>query len=234
MRDWDAILATVAELPLSGWRAVLAEFCGSGEWRQPLEALLHQEEQLDRIAGTSFFHPTGGYKLILASGGYDGPEIRLHVWPTGSKVERDHNLHTAHNHKWSFASYVLHGAFVERIFIEAPEGAEPNYDRYCYDSPVRGKQYESRLVGPRRLEEAFCTPMTAGTAYSQSSHLLHTFVPADTGLAATLFVRTRYLPVSHTDVYVPRGQQAVLDQPSGPARLQKSDVIELIALTLGA
>lgn len=224
----DSVLSELTARPLKEWPAELAGLCRSGELKAWLAALLRDDEELDRITRASFYHPTGAFKLTLASRGYDGPEMRLHIWTHGSRIEGEHNLYSVHNHKWSFASYVVQGTFQEQIFGESAEETELAYDRYRFDSAVRGKEYQTTLVGRRFLSELFSAPIDAGTAYLQSREALHSFQPADERLSITLFVRTAYR-ASHTDVYVPAGERVVLDGAE-PKRLSRATVSELTAL----
>jgi len=224
----ETLLSSLSRLPLADWRSELMQFRSSDDLRAYLAALLSDSNALDEMARASFYHPTGGFKLVLASHGYDGPELRLHIWPQGAKVERDHNMYSVHNHKWSFASLVLHGTMAEQIFSESFDATEWLYDRYRFGSRVRGGEYESVLVGPRYLKELFCTTIPAGTAYTQASETLHNFQPAGETLAMTLFARTAYA-ASHTDVFVPSGAHVVLDG-NGPERILRATAGELLEL----
>jgi len=224
----EALLATLRQLPHDRWPSLLDQFCSSGDLQAHLNDVLLDGNKLDEMTRKSFYHPTGGYKLVLASDGYDGPELRLHIWPTGSNIGREHNSYSVHNHKWSFASRIVRGSFMEQIFIESTDAANESYDRYKFDSRVRGEEYESAFVGRRFLTRLFCGPLLAGAAYEQSSETLHSFQPSTESLSVTLFARTRYI-ASHTDVYVPAGRHIILDS-QGPNRIDAAMMRQLLDL----
>jgi hypothetical protein len=58
-------------------------------------------------------HPNGFTKIILGS--IFGYRIRVHYWP---KSEQKYK--SRHNHRWSFTSAPLLGAFVDKRFEEIP------------------------------------------------------------------------------------------------------------------
>ena len=226
------LLPSLTRLPITKWGDALRSFSTAGGLEDTLQTILRHRDALEHVARASFFHATGGYKLVLVSSGYDAPEVRLHIWPTGSHVTRDHNLYTAHNHKWDFASYIINGAFLKTVFAEETVGA-PLHDLFHYDSPVRGEQYTCRRIGPRCLRELLALRLGAGNSYTQVADVLHTFTPSETTPSITLFARTSYHPVSYTRVYVPLGHHPIVDFPTGPPPLTSHEVEELANLVLG-
>src|ERR1700722_3657503 len=73
-----------------------------------IHTLLARPQQLTSELPTAINHANGFLKLVLATDGHS--QIRLHLWPT-SKPTRPPIIENAHNHRWSFATLILHGSY---------------------------------------------------------------------------------------------------------------------------
>lgn len=205
---WLDTTAEKANWDLAAWREELNTFVRT---RRLVEAIAHtvtSEEDINLLSARSFLHPTGAHKLVLATKGYERPELRLHIWPKGIDIDGLNNYESIHNHKWRFASHILSGAFQKRLYSPSDHGEI--FRRFVFRSPVRGQVYKSDYVDNTRLEETFNCFLSPGDSYYQSNEQLHMFHPVMTIFSATLFIRFAYQS-DETTVCMPLGKDAIMD-----------------------
>ncbi|MGY4965078.1 hypothetical protein [Streptomyces sp. 900105245] len=76
-----------------------------------LAALLHSARTDPRLLGLSEVRPWGN-RMVLHEDPASGTRLRLQHWAGG-----DQDPHgRPHNHRWAFASTILHGSYVHRLY----------------------------------------------------------------------------------------------------------------------
>ena len=91
--------------------------------RDALKALMAEvvaRTQQD-ILENSFYHPLGFDKFILLQGEHFS--LRLHNFKPSTEGEPSEHVH---NHKWNFASAILHGSFVSEVYEDCATGVPVN------------------------------------------------------------------------------------------------------------
>lgn len=145
-----------------------------------LELLHERTEMLEAVARRSYVHANGFAKIVLARSDDGRDQIRLHVWPDSSAPDPG----DVHDHRWSFVSLPLLGAFSESRFTESSTGD----DRCVYQChPRQGRQWLT-LQGPAdaKLEQLSAADRQPGESYDCRWGEIHRFGPSVAGVAATL------------------------------------------------
>lgn len=191
--------------------------------RRSLSALRDSGERLKKTAVRSTFHANDFVKIPLQDDSDCG--VRLHVWSPRHRADRKNP--DPHGHRWDFASWVVTGALDETRYEKAQAG-EP-FERHDYGRRPDGSYY-LRPAEPVRLAPVHRAERRTGEVYGCHRSVLHTAVPVDVGLAASLVLRG---PRSReaTRVYLPPGASVPdEEQPLSvdELRLLLDDVIKAI------
>jgi hypothetical protein len=186
-----------------------------------LASLLHElatsAESRAEMCRQSYVHQNSFVKIVLVESLAPMFKLRLHVWRNGSVGPKDSDIH---NHRWDFASRVLAGRFVNRIFAE-PSGAENNqgaclmrWHRYL---PRASKDtFVLRYLSMRPVAEIETRPLEAGTIYWMAAGELHRLDTVGSDLHASLVLQGSVVR-AETDVYSERvlddGAHLILSPP---------------------
>lgn len=181
--------------------------------RPHLLRLLSDTDHLTEIAARSQLHPNGFMKIVLdrftTQQGHD-ITLRLHRWPDDAQLIRD----DPHSHRWAYASAVITGAIIERVWNASTErtpGAVPK-DEYEYRSEAANGHAYYTARGPKWLELSGETLLAQGsTAWAVPSRI-HSIEYADPG-TTTLFVTGNGIR-NHSTLYRPPAETAL---PQGAA-----------------
>jgi hypothetical protein len=78
--------------------------------RAVIENMLVSQSELDEVAGRSYYHNNGFFKILLLD---KRPKysIRLHIWPEYPLQGND-----IHNHPWDMSGLVLNGSYEWQIY----------------------------------------------------------------------------------------------------------------------
>lgn len=180
----------------------LLESCEDPEW-------------VSRTVARSYWHPNGFAKLTLHIFPETGFRIRLHIWPAvpGEPLGESN----PHSHRWDFASTVLTGTGMHMVeYAESTTTGRP-YNRFRYGEDPSNPAL-LRADGSVRLERIATPHVWRGGVYTCDTAVVHTVVPVDNGLTATVVVQGPHRTPS-TVVYCEPGLGA--DQPNRP--LSESD-----------
>jgi hypothetical protein len=148
-----------------------------------LRCVLNDRDALDECASKSYQHANGFDKLVILSSEHPQYKLRLHMWWPGRHDVTEH----VHNHRWSFASIVVHGSLEAHVYERSDRGSLMH--EYRYFSPEGGTTYRMDLVGTARLTALQHVVMPTGTLYSLTKDVLHRVVPTLRQLTATLFLQ---------------------------------------------
>jgi hypothetical protein len=131
---------------------------------------------------SALYHANGFYKVVLASA--NGAQIRVHIWRgDGTRTQPLENIH---NHRWSFATQILCGAYNAATY-DPVDGTE--YTRCAYTPGEGTTEYALAAEGICDLTPTTFTVHTAGSAYWINSSVLHRVTPLDRSeLTATLVI----------------------------------------------
>jgi hypothetical protein len=150
--------------------------------REVIASTLRQPWGAAKSGQSALFHANGFYKVVLASTGR--AQIRVHIWPGNRRWTQP--VENVHNHRWSFATQVLCGAYNAATYDPA-DGME--YTKYAYTPGLRAAEYTLADAGICDLALTTYTTHTAGSAYWINSRVLHRVTPHDRNeLTATLVV----------------------------------------------
>lgn len=145
-------------------------------------------ENLDKTLTKSFIHPSGFDKLVLLSG--KNFALRVHNF---HPVEVQRPSENVHNHRWEFASSIVHGHFVSDIFVPNEGGSETR-NHYTYSKT--GMSYQ----GLSGLNKVNSHTLTKGTAYYCPLQVFHSITEvAPTG--AITVMATGFANGDTTEVY---------------------------------
>lgn len=145
-------------------------------------------ENLDNTLNKSFIHPSGFDKLVLLSG--NNFALRVHNF---HPVEVQRPSENVHNHRWEFASSIVHGHFISDIFV-ANKGGTETRNHYTYSKT--GMSYQG-LSGIKKISSH---TLTKGTAYYCPVSVFHSITEvASTG--AITVMATGFANGDTTEVY---------------------------------
>jgi hypothetical protein len=86
--------------------------------RDALKSLIDESiAKMEELLEKSFYHPLGFDKFVLLQG--KEFSLRLHNFKPMDEGQPSEHVH---NHKWEFASAILHGSFVSEVYEEAAWG----------------------------------------------------------------------------------------------------------------
>jgi hypothetical protein len=154
--------------------------------------LLEDGERLLRLAERSSQHPNGFSKLVLMGDEYDTFKVRLHLWwpdsvgPGGDDDTRNEVEHV-HNHRWDFATVLLHGGYRHQEYERCESGSR--LTEYRYGSAGHGSAFSLSELGAAHLRCVSDARLSAGHGYSLSHTVLHRVTSHRGQLSATLFVQ---------------------------------------------
>ncbi|TNC22950.1 hypothetical protein FG385_23850 [Amycolatopsis alkalitolerans] len=167
------------------------------------------EKWVRETVARSYWHPNGFAKLAVHVSGEPQFRLRLHVWPAVPGAPAGES--NPHSHRWDFASTVLVGTGMHMVEYAESANGRP-YDRYRYgEDPADPAAL--RADGHARLKKTGAPHVWRGGLYTCNTKVVHTVVPVDNGLTATVVVQGPHLTRS-TVVYREPGQSD--DQPNRP------------------
>lgn len=174
----ELLLGSEPERAMQDVATYLRTYAESG-LRSALQSLLADSSALQAIAECSYFHGNGFYKVVLAQD--ERFKLRLHIWMPGGHAEEN-----IHDHRWHFASTIVHGQLVSEIWQEATQPEATEFDEILY----LAKELDSPPFQiPNGKTKLLCTQRavrTAGEAYAMPPGVLHRIVSTGNGLTATL------------------------------------------------
>lgn len=118
------------------------------------------------VAQRSYHHANGFYKIVLAADA--AFKLRLHIWFAGSDAEEN-----IHDHRWWFASRVLHGELHSELYEECAGAQGREYDEYLYLGRRGDAPPQKQLLGRTRLCRAAQGVRRAGEGYVLKPGVLH-------------------------------------------------------------
>ncbi|MFF2619047.1 hypothetical protein [Kitasatospora sp. NPDC058046] len=148
------------------WKAPLRAFAETLPLRRIVQHVLRDQDLLTTVAAVALRHPMGFDKLILLRDAC-GALIKIDVW-----WEEDDDWGTIHNHRFDFASTVLHGELRTRLFVDAAPattGAR-TVDVYRLTVPQNPKD---AVPQQRTLLPAWEGALPAGTTYDMRCEMFH-------------------------------------------------------------
>lgn len=153
-------------------------------------------------ARLSYRHPLGFQKitLLLAEPAYT---LRVHVWPPAlSGTSAPEHIH---NHRFSLASRVLHGAMTMKLYV--PDERGEALARYEEASGQAAKGWRLRSTGLAAVRGTADLRLAAGSDYWLAADVLHQVVPRPEAATMTLFLETATSrePDATTQVYAEPG-----------------------------
>jgi len=160
---------------------------------QLIGSVLASDDLAETLARRSYPHPLGFDKIILHSEQPLG-QLRLHVWWPESTRRREH----VHNHRFSFASFVITGEVRMRVYRPSEDGEALVHFRET-SVAAEGVWHFQRL-GAESLRLCINADLGAGSTYAMPADALHR-IDASPLLTATLFLETRSVR-GHSSIYV--------------------------------
>ncbi len=162
--------------------------------------ILADGQQISEIAGRSVRHANGFEKLVLIAA--HSAQIRLHIWwPAEPGQERP--IENAHNHRWSFATTLLAGAYHATAF-EHQDGDGHFRFQYHKQGIDAASEYDLLHVGTASLVPTSVTQYVAGSSYWLDSRVVHRVSPVEHDKLTVTLVITSPPHRDNTDVFVPR------------------------------
>ncbi|MEU2251087.1 hypothetical protein [Streptomyces sp. NPDC019224] len=148
------------------WKTPLSAFIDTASLKQIVQHVLSDEELLAAVAASALRHPMGFDKIILLRDAR-GALVKIDVW-----WEDDDFWGTIHNHRFDFASTVLHGELRTRLFIDADPDADEaqTVDMYSLTVP---KHPQDDSPQQRSLLQTWEGVLPAGTAYDMRCEMFH-------------------------------------------------------------
>jgi hypothetical protein len=204
-----------------------------------LASLLHEmassAETRAEICRRSYAHQNSFVKIVLLESLAPMFKLRLHIWRNGSAGPEDSDVH---NHRWDFASRVLAGDFLNRIF------AEPSStDNTQGVDLMRWHRYLPRTVGDnfvlqyrsvRPVAEIEIRPLKAGTVYWMAAGELHRLDTIGSELHASLVLQGPAVR-AETDVYSVRVREEGANVILSPSLAEETLIanLEVVGAALG-
>jgi hypothetical protein len=170
-----------AEAGIAAVRDTLKAF-GKDNLRAFLAEAIERPEWLDAVAGRSYLHGNGFYKIILEENAQF--RLRLHVWLPTTRAEEN-----IHDHRWHFASLVLNSRLETEIWEDALSDGGETLNEYLYV----GKDIGARNVymGKARVSLKARVFNGEGDAYHMMSNVLHRIIYDGQDAVITLLCHAR-------------------------------------------
>lgn len=156
---------------------MVIENCSEPEWQQ--------------ICENSYRHANGFARITLPFLLDTQCRARLHIWD----VESNDTARDMHNHRWYFASRVLHGALENQTFKVDRDGEFTHYVHTASDDV----SYSLASAGSASLSLDSIDTHRAGDAYSMPPPLVHDILAIGNG-TSTFVIEFPFVR-SHTDIF---------------------------------
>jgi len=166
-----------------------------GSLRDLIGSVLASDGLTETLAHRSYPHPLGFDKIILLSEQPLG-QLRLHVWWPETARRREH----VHDHRFSFASFVVTGEVRMRVYRPSDDGEALVHFRET--SVAAEGVWDFQRLGDESLRMCIKADLGAGSTYAMPADALHR-IDASPQLTATLFLETRAVR-GHSSIYVDR------------------------------
>ena len=164
----------------------------------------HDLYAIEDVPSRAYIHPNGFKKIPLGLHLPSNARLFIHVW-TDNFTDTD-----IHNHRWHFASRVIHGALINRIYeLEGNYGPSSSELISCRYTPATdGTTYELRPAydAPVAAIQGTIVKLDRMGAYSQRAEVFH----RATSTKDTVTLMSRSLPL---------GPSACMLLPAGDSRL---------------
>lgn len=164
-----------------------------------IQTLLARPQQLASELPTAIAHANGFIKLVLATDGHS--QIRLHLWPN-SKPARPQIVENAHNHRWSFATKILHGSYTETTYAIKSGN---DYARYSYSHEKDVIDYQLSPVEVCGLDTMGIATYTRDSTHWINPEVVHRVSPTDPRQFTATFLIVAPAKRQSTDVFVSQG-----------------------------
>ncbi|MGH9960613.1 MAG: hypothetical protein ACREBC_26420, partial [Pyrinomonadaceae bacterium] len=151
------------ETDATGSRELLVGILLAGGIEALVEASLKCRNMLDQISLDSYEHPNGFDKIVIRHAVPPPNKLVIHVW--WKRPKRAWEQGDIHNHRWSFTTCLLYGAYRVKQFAISRSGMR--YHEYRYSSPGNGKVYRLDYLGAECVNN-FETPV-AGSLVSNAA-----------------------------------------------------------------
>lgn len=143
----------------------LAGLLASGEAARAVARLLGEEDRLADVVSSSYAHPNGFRKLVIATT-EEGGRLRLHHWPDG-----DVEPSNVHNHRWDFASAIVAGQVRSALFSLGARGEA--VERHVFEPSHPGGRYSLSPAGTGALSRTAIADFGPGSTYALRAEQLH-------------------------------------------------------------
>lgn len=181
--DLEASLSHHAdEYSMQRISAELACFA-QNDLHEALLELLQDECALAKVAGRSYLHGNGFYKLVLAE--RDNFKLRLHLWMPG--IDAEENIH---DHRWHLASAIVTGTLKSEAWGEAVAAQARTFKEYRYTSRQGSLPAQIEDMGGTRLQCKHKSERIAGEYYTMAPGTLHRIVNSGDTLTSTLMCQS--------------------------------------------
>lgn len=156
----------------------------SMSFTRDLKKIIKDNDSIQTLSDTAYLHANGFLKMTLARNP-DGSKLRLHIWDDALMDYTNAQL-SAHNHPWSFCSFILCGGFRNTIYKTSNDG-ELHQRHTCLIDGEENYGHSIVKKGSSSLIEISNTVMKKGSYYYEFSEEIHRVSPErSTGITSTL------------------------------------------------